>query len=178
MQITGGFLNSRKIKASKSQNVRPTLSKTRQAIFNSLASLIDFNEKSFLDMFAGSAIMSFEAISRGFGDVYTVEKDRKTAQIIRENFANLKLEPNVLVGDSIKLLKKIDKSFDVIYIDPPFDSTLYEHSLSLIKEQRLLNQDGIIMLEHMASRDIDTEGFEVIKIKDYSDIRVTFLKSN
>lgn len=176
MQITGGFLNSRKIKTSKSQNVRPTLSKTRQGIFNSLSSLIDFNEKSFLDMFAGSGIMSFEAISRGFTEVYSVEKDRKTAQIIKDNFANFNLKSNILVGDSIKILKKLDKSFDVIYVDPPYDSTLYEQSLRLIKEKKLIKHNGIIMLEHLDSKNFDIEGFEVIKQKDYSNIMITFLK--
>lgn len=175
MQITGGFLNSRKIITSKSQNVRPTLSKTRQGIFNSLSSLIDFSDKSFLDMFAGSGIISFEAISRGFSEVYTIEKDRKTAQIIKENFINFNLKPNILIGDSIKILKKLDKTFDVIFIDPPYDSDLYEQSLSLIKELGLLKEGGIIVLEHPSSKLFDTNGFEVIKSKDYSDKKITFL---
>lgn len=175
MQITGGFLNSRKIITSKSKDVRPTLSKTRQGIFNSLAALIDFNGKSFLDMFAGSGIMTFEAISRGFSDVCTVEKDRKTAQIIKENFINFNLKSDIIIGDSVKVLKKLDKSFDVIFIDPPYDSDLYEQSLSLIAGSTLLKDEGIILLEHSVLKSFSTKGFSVVKIKDYSDIRITFL---
>ena len=64
MNITGGKLNSRKIKVLEQTNIKPTLSKVRQGIFNSLSTLIDFDGKMFLDMFSGSGIMAFEAYSR------------------------------------------------------------------------------------------------------------------
>ena len=83
MQITGGSFNGRKFIAPKSLSVRPTLSKTRQSVFNILNSLIgNFNDKSFLDMFSGSGIMGLEALSRGFSSVIAVENDFKTAKII------------------------------------------------------------------------------------------------
>ena len=80
MQITGGKYNSRKIKTPEYDNIKPTLSKTRQGIFNALSSLIDFDGKLFIDMFAGSGIMSLEAISRGF-EVISFEKDKKYCRI-------------------------------------------------------------------------------------------------
>ena len=176
MNITGGYLNSRKIKTNKSDNVRPTLSKTRQAVFSSLLSFLgEFNEKSFLDLFAGSAIISFEAISRGFKTVYTVEQDRKTAKIIKDNFEDLKLKPNMTISDAVKFLKTTDKKFDVIFLDPPYDSDLYDKSLKVIKDRNLLKTNGIIILEHKSDKNIDTESFEIVKTKDYSDIRITFL---
>ena len=54
MNITGGKYNSRKVKTAEFENIKPTLSKTRQGIFNALSSLIDFEEKVFVDMFSGS----------------------------------------------------------------------------------------------------------------------------
>lgn len=176
MQITGGFLNSRKIKTAKFENIKPTLSKTRQGLFNALSALIDFEGKSFLDMFSGSAIMSFEAISRGFNPVYSIEKDRKSAAIIKSNFEDFGLDYNLFVGDALKITPKLGVTFDVIFMDPPYQSSLYELSLSLIREKNILNQGGIIVMEHPASKLIDTESFEVVKIKDYADKRVTFVK--
>ena len=70
MIITGGTYKGRKIIAPDENYTRPTLSKVRQGVFNTLFSLIgDFEGKSFLDLFGGSGIMGIEAISRGFDEV-------------------------------------------------------------------------------------------------------------
>ena len=76
MQITGGKYNSRKIKTPDYENIKPTLSKTRQGIFNTLNTMITFDNKVFIDMFAGSGIMGLEALSRGFR-VISMEKTKK-----------------------------------------------------------------------------------------------------
>ncbi len=175
MQITGGFLNSRKIKFIASDSVRPTLSKTRQAFFNSLNSLIDFEGKIFLDMFSGSGIMALEAVSRGFEEVYAIEKDKRNARVILENFKAFKLEPNVFIGDSIKIASKLGKKFDVIFIDPPYDSDLYDKALDIIKSKGMLKANGIIVLEHPIGKNIDFKEFECIKEKEYADKKITFL---
>ena len=78
MQITGGYLKSRKIISPKGTNVRPTLSQIRESIFSILFSLIDFKDKTFLDAFAGSGIMGFEAVSRGFKKAVFIVKNKKT----------------------------------------------------------------------------------------------------
>lgn len=177
MQITGGLLNSRKIKTSNSGNVKPTLSKTRQGVFNSLTSLLGgFSGKSFLDLFAGSAIMSFEAISRGFDEVITVENDRRTANIIKSNFDEFKIDSNLFITDALKFLKKTDIKYDVIFIDPPYDSSLYDSALQLIKEKQLLKDGGVAILEHKRDKLINTNGFKIVKVKDYSDIKITFIE--
>ena len=67
MIITGGKYKGRKILAPDEKITRPTLSKVRQGVFNTLFSMIgEFEEKSFLDLFGGSGIMGLEALSRGF----------------------------------------------------------------------------------------------------------------
>ena len=85
MQITGGIYNSRKVKTPEYENIKPTLSKVRQGIFNSLLTMIEPEGKIFIDMFAGSGIMSLEAISRGFKAI-TFEKDKKTIAAIKQTF--------------------------------------------------------------------------------------------
>lgn len=173
MNITGGKFKGRKITAPDEKITRPTLSKTRESVFNILFSLMDFEEKSFLDLFAGSGIMGLEALSRGFGTCVCMEKNPKTAKILKDNYKTLGLEPILKVGDSLKFLPKLTQKFDVIYIDPPYLSGLYENCLKSIKENNVLNQDGIIILEH--SEDINFEGFCLLKQKTYSQKFVTFL---
>lgn len=174
MNITGGYLKSRKIISPKGENVRPTLSKTRESVFNVLMNLIDFEGASFLDVFAGSGIMGIEALSRGFEHAVFIERDRKTYALLKENFKTLNLSPEIIFGDSLKVLKKLEKSFDVIYLDPPYQMGLYNETINVINEKKLLNENGILILEHLSGEEIELHDFEIIKQKVYSDKTVTF----
>lgn len=176
MNITGGIYKGRKIIAPDEKIVRPTLSKARESIFNVLFSLLgDFKDKSFLDMFAGSGIMGLEALSRGFNNVYACEKNIKVAKIIKDNYMSLGISPNLIIGDSLKSLKKLPNKFDVIYLDPPYFSGIYEDSLKSIKEAGLLKENGIVILEHVQNVDWESLSYNLIKQKTYSNKFITFL---
>ncbi len=177
MQITGGKYNSRKINTPDFDNIKPTLSKTRQGIFNTLSSMIQFENKVFLDLFSGSGIMSLEAISRGF-NVISFEKDKKTALAIKENFKTLNLTANLYFGDALKNILKLNTKADVIFLDPPYDSDLYEKTLDIILNNNILNPDGIIILEHPSDKLINISKFNLIKSKTYGNKQITYLSFN
>ena len=169
MIITAGIYKGRKITAPDEKITRPTLSKTRMGIFNSLYSILgDFEGKTFLDVFGGSGIMGLEALSRGFSSVKVIELNKKSAEIIKKNYGTLNLKPDLIIGDSIKILEKSEEKFDVIYIDPPYKSNLYDKILGLTK-------GNIIVVEH--SENIDFSGFEVLKEKTYGSSKITFLSN-
>lgn len=168
MIITGGKYKGRKILAPDEKITRPTLSKVRQGVFNTLFSLIgDFEGKSFLDVFGGSGIMGLEALSRGFEEVYVFEKNPKIAQILKKNYDNLGLKSNLKIGDSLKLLTKVDKIFDVIYIDPPYYSGIYEEIFDKISVAK------IIIIEHTEILKFNSK-YILIKEKNYGGKRVSF----
>jgi len=225
MNITAGIYKGRKVKTPKGIS-RPTLSKIRESVFNTLFSMMHFEGKCFLDVFAGSGIMGLEALSRGFESALAIEKNPKAAKILKENYANIKLELNIranskpefeqqsrvgsnfapsplegeglgwgalnctqqhktenvlnsprcdlIVGDSLKILPKLSEKFDIIYLDPPYQSGIYEKTLQIIKDHSLLKESGIVILEH--NTEICTEGFNVIKEKKYSNKLITFLQ--
>lgn len=173
MIITAGIYKGRKVKAPDEKITRPTLSKAREGIFNTLFSMMDFRRKSFLDMFAGSGIMGLEALSRGFENVLAIEKNHSAAKILKENYETIKIKPNLLIGDSLK--QKLTEKFDVIYIDPPYFSGIYEECLKKIKENSLLKENGVVILEHVSDINWSDFGFELIKQKKYSNKFVTFL---
>ncbi|MBQ3311541.1 16S rRNA (guanine(966)-N(2))-methyltransferase RsmD [bacterium] len=166
MNITAGKYKGRKILAPDEKITRPTLSKVRMAVFNTLQALIDFENASFLDMFAGSGIMGLEALSRGFKKVLAIEQNPKVLKILNENYKLLNIRPNILRGDSLKIVP--NEFFDVIYIDPPYYAGIYEKILSI------LPKSNIVIIEHTV--DIDFKGFEIIKQKKYGDKKVTYLK--
>lgn len=170
MNITAGKFKGQKIIAPDEKITRPTLSKVRMSIFNTLQAMIDFDGSSFLDMYAGSGIMALEAVSRGFSKAVAIEKHPKVIQVIKNNYKKFQNAPELIMGDSLKVTEKMDKKFDVIYIDPPYFAGIYEQSLKSIKHL----VEEIVILEHV--NEIDTSGYEIIKQKKYGDKYITFLK--
>ncbi len=166
MIITAGIYKGRKIIAPDEKITRPTLSKVRMGVFNTLFSIMgEFENKTFLDVFAGSGIMGLEALSRGFKLVKGFEKNPKVFEILKKNYSNLNIKPNIILGDSLKLLKK-ESDFDVIYIDPPYKSGIYLDVINLIN-------NGLIILEH--DEILNLSDFNLIKQKNYGGKFVSFL---
>ena len=171
MIITGGRYKGRKIQAPDEKITRPTLSKVRQGVFNTLFSMTgNFEDKNFLDLFGGSGVMGLEALSRGFKEVVVFEKNPKVAQIIKKNYSTLGLTPELKIGDSLKLLDKTNNNFDIIYIDPPYYSGIYEEVFNLLNKKIL--KSTIIIAEH--SEPLNVENFTLIKEKNYGGKLVSF----
>lgn len=173
MNITAGKFKGQKILAPDEKITRPTLSKVRMSVFNTLQAIIDFDGKSFLDMFSGSGIMALEAASRGFSKVIAIEKHPKVISVIKNNFKKylaLDFELNLVQGDCLKLVPKSSETYDVIYIDPPYYSGVYEDALKSVKNV----VGNIVILEHVT--DVNFDGYEIIKQKKYGDKFITFLK--
>lgn len=174
MNITAGKYKGQKVIAPDENITRPTLSKVRMSVFNTLQSMIDFEGASFLDMFSGSGIMALEALSRGFTSVVLIEKNKKVYNVIKSNIKKYEKDNDIklFLGDSLKLCQKMSYIPDVIYIDPPYYSGVYEDSLLSVKDIA----SGIVILEHVV--DVDFIGFDVLKQKKYGDKLITFLKKS
>ena len=173
MNITAGKFKGQKIKAPDENITRPTLSKIRMSIFNTLQGMIDFESASFLDMYAGSGIMALEAVSRGFDYAVAIEKHPAVLPVIKSNYkkylnsSDYKLK--LLNGDSTKIVKRLNEKFDVIYIDPPYYLGIYEQSLKAIKPIT----KGVVVLEHV--NNVNFGEYTIIKQKHYGDKIITFL---
>lgn len=173
MNITAGIYRGQRITAPDENITRPTLSKVRMSVFNTLQAMVDFEGSGFLDMYAGSGIMGLEALSRGFSKVVSIEKNKKVYWVIKSNFKKYESDNDLklILGDSLKVCSKLNDKFDVIYVDPPYFSGVYEDSLKSVKNIC----GGLVILEHII--DVDFEGYEVIKQKKYGDKYITFLKN-
>lgn len=170
MNITGGKFNGRVIKAPDANLARPTLSKIRMAVFNTLYSQLgSFEGKTFLDVYSGSGIMGLEAISRGFEKAVGIEKNKTVLEIVKNNYKTLGIESNLILGDSLKVLKRFEEQrFDIIYIDPPYLSGIYEKTLSLLPDFE------IAVVEH--SEEVDFSGFKIIQSKNYGGKQISYIK--
>lgn len=177
MQLTGGQFKNTKL--TTPAGARPTLSMVREGIFNILFSNFDnFENKKFLDAFAGSGIMALEAYSRGF-KVLAIEKNNKIFRETRENFKKLKIDNSILLYDFEKFIKSTKETFDIIYLDPPWDIN-YEKFIDFSMEK--INNDGLLIIESDDKNKIDftifeNENFEIIKDKNYGRCRIVILKA-
>ena len=118
MKILSGIYKGMHIKTSLKQNYRPTQTKVRKSIFDSLGSLEDY---SVLDLFSGTGILGFESASRGASSVVFVEKNAFIYKMLKTNASlfyngNFKIKRN----DAIRFLKN-SGSFDLIFADPPYN---------------------------------------------------------
>ena len=167
MIITAGIYKGRKIIAPDERITRPTLSKIRMGVFNTLYSIMgDFEGKTFLDVFGGSGIMGLEALSRGFSKVIVFEKNKSAFNIIKRNYDSLGIKANIKLGDSLKLIENLSEVFDAAYIDPPYESGIYEKAVKKTPAK-------IIIAEH--SNIINFDGVQIIKQKIYSGKFISFL---
>lgn len=96
----------------------------------------------------------------------------------KQNLKNLSLQAKVVTGDVCKLLSKNWERFDLILLDPPYQSQLYTPVLKQIAKFDLLNDDGIIVCEHFKSGEFDYKPFKVIDEKRYGTIMLTFLQKD
>ena len=114
MNISGGKFKGQRVIAPDERITRPTLSKVRMGFFNTLFSILgDFDNLSFLDVYSGSGVMGLEAISRGFKTVTSFELNKKSAIILKKNYENLGLKPDLIVGNALNLIPKLQSKYDV-----------------------------------------------------------------
>lgn len=162
MYIVGGKFKHQRLFAPKSNLTRPTSSKLREALFNICQNYIA--DADFLDLFAGSGAMGLEAISRGARSATFVEISREAVRIIKRNIENLKVEQQceVLCGQVLALLKLLERhnrQFDIIYVDPPYNTKIdiagellmySEWMIRSIDENSLLKPGGTLFIEEDA----------------------------
>ena len=139
-KIISGSLKGRKFFFKDSDGLRPTSGKARETLFNWLQ--FEIANKTILDPFAGTGALGIEAISRGSGKVFFIEKDFKTHKILESNLKLLESDRYQLSNqDSLKYLEKVKLlPFDLIFLDPPFNQQLIPSILSLISNKILLIQ--------------------------------------
>ncbi len=154
MRITGGQARGRVIRSPASADVRPTASKTRQALFNILSDKVD--SANFLEIFAGSGLIGLEALSRGAASLTAIEHNRKLASNIRDITHKMGYQANVLACDFRSGIKAIaGKKFDIVFADPPYKTDYAQIVLTQFDQSDLLETNAIIVIEHAKDTCLD-----------------------
>ena len=131
VRIIGGKFRSRIVRFPDASPIRPTPDRVRETLFNWLGQRLDGLD--CLDLFAGSGALGFEALSRGARRVVMVERDRAIARGLRESASLLQAEgAEVVEDDALAYLGRAGDSFDVAFVDPPYESDLAKRALALL----------------------------------------------
>lgn len=158
MYIVGGKYKKRALVAPKSDLVRPTTSQTRESVFNICQLTIEGAQ--FLDLFAGSGAMGLEALSRGAEHATFVENNKQALIAIKQNIQALGVEKQTTVMhlSVLQALQKLalhKKTFDVIYVDPPYGKGLCESVITFLDQHPLLNEGGTLFIEDASLKEPD-----------------------
>jgi len=145
LRIIAGQFRSRKILFSEEAGLRPTHNRIRETVFNWLTPIIE--NSVCLDAFAGSGAMGFEALSRGAKHVTFCDISKTVIDTLQENAATLKIKnANFLLCNFLQE-NKMQKKFDIIFLDPPFEKNILLTACALLEIKNLLNPHAQIYLE-------------------------------
>lgn len=176
MRVISGLLRGLKLESLPGLDTRPTLDRVKEALFSML---FDKPADSVgLDLFAGSGALGIELLSRYGKECTFVDASKDAIKVINTNIKKGRLEGKAHIEqrDALAFLKSTTKKFDVIFLDPPYASGLYEDVLSIIKERGILSPRGVITCECDAGYSMECRGFDIIKDKTYGKIRLYVLE--
>ena len=182
MRIVGGKLRGLKLETPEGQDVRPTLDRARETLFNILVhsswgegGLSPIQDAKVLDVFAGTGALGLEALSRGAASVTFIEKQPHS---LKQNIKAAKL-PSLclLVEADATVLPKASRQHDLAFLDPPFNQGLLPAALRSLVDQSWLAKGALVVAEADAKeQNVFPNGFSALKEKRIGRINFHFLR--
>jgi len=180
MRVVGGSLRGRALATPKSQSIRPTADRLREALFNILIHTYDdpIGGARVLDLFAGTGALGIEALSRGAAFALFVDESAEARALLRENLAALGLGgvSRIFRRDAARLGPAHPvEPFALAFLDPPYGQNLAAKALASAREGGWLVPDALILVEEATeSQFAAPEGFTELERRAYDDTQIIF----
>ncbi len=179
MRVAGGRAGGIELRAPSGRLVRPTTSLTRQAIFSMLESS-GCSCEIVLDLFAGTGALGIEALSRGAAWCDFVDRSHDCCSVIRQNLAKTGFADlaGVYCIAASRATEVLERQYDVIFLDPPYDEPSTDRLLSVLSTSRLLAPDALMVVSHGNRHPLsDTYGpLTVWKKRRYGDSHISIYR--
>ena len=184
MRIISGSFKGKKILEPKDNNTRPLKDLTKESIFNVIKHSnkfkIDLSNSYILDLFSGVGSFGIECLSIGVKKVIFIENYKGVLPVLKKNLLSLNSNQNYKIIEkniyNENLFLELNHKFDIIFLDPPYKDKNLENLLNEIKDQKILNINGIIIL-HRHKKEVDSfpSSFKIIEQKVYGISKIIFL---
>lgn len=175
MRVISGSARGRRLKELQGMDTRPTTDKVKESMFNIIQ--FELEGRRVLDLFGGTGQLGLEALSRGAVHCTFVDQRRDAVALVRENAAvcGFQDRARVVQGDALSFLASCGEKFDVIFLDPPYQTDLLERSMEAIARFDILNEHGIIVCESAADKVLPplAPPYELGREYRYGKIRLT-----
>lgn len=157
MRIISGKFKGRRIIAPKNLPVRPTTDLSKESLFNILNHQFTFRELRVLDLFSGTGNISYEFASRGAEPIVSVDTDYGCVNFIKKTAQQFEMDITPIKSDVYKFLERTKTKYDIIFADPPYDFTQdqFEKIVKMVFEHELLEDDGMLIIEHSPHTKMD-----------------------
>lgn len=182
MRIVGGEFRGRALATPRSNAIRPTTDRTREAVFNVLAHNYadELKNARVLDLFAGTGALGLEALSRGASACIFIEESAEGRGLIRTNVEDMGLQGRTKIfrrdATSLGTVGTI-APFNLVFADPPYGKGLAERALLSAVAGGWLIPEALVVVEEAASSPfLPPSGFSLLDRRDYGDTTVAICK--
>ena len=171
IKVLAGKYKNRKLKYFKFNNVRPTQSRVKKSLFDTL---VNIENRRVLDLFCGVGTLGIEALSRGAKSVTFVDNNSNAINILKKNLSLLSINDNFSIeySDVMKFLKKNEKLYDIIIADPPYNRFSLFDFMPFVTN--ILDVNGVFCYE-THSREVTTE--LDVKVKKFGNTQLIFWRN-
>ena len=185
MRVIGGKYKGLKLLPPDSTKIRPTSDRFKESLFAIITSnkyKINIDSCNVLDICSGTGSLGIESLSRGAISVYFIDKDHRSINLIYKNISKLNIDNKfenkikIIKDEATKALKNIKKIFQIVLMDPPYNTNITEKCLFKLKELNLINQDSYIFIESSKVEDFNYDGYQILDIKLYGNSKLTILR--
>lgn len=185
MRVIGGKFKGLKLMPPNDLGIRPTSDRLKEALFSILDSKkynINIHNSSVIDICSGTGALGIEALSRGAKEVCFIDKDIKSIRIIQKNTSKLninhedKIFINIVKDEVTNALQKINSIYDIVLIDPPYNTNIINETLQDLKNYNLIKTHSYIFAESSNAEIFDFNGYELLDTKKYGKSKLTILK--
>jgi 16S rRNA (guanine966-N2)-methyltransferase len=176
VRIISGIHKGKVLNPPKGLPTRPTTDFAKTGLFNILSNKIDFENTRVLDLCCGTGNISFEFASRGATNITCVDMHAACLKFISATAKALNFSGfTTFKADMFKFIEKTEEKFDLIFIDPPYAEERIEYLSDSIFNRNLLNEDGLLIIEHGGKTDLSAKkGF--IEKRNYGNVNFSIFR--
>lgn len=146
MRVIAGTARNRKLNTLEGEDVRPTIERTKEAIFSAIQ--FEIEGTNVLDLFAGSGQLGIEALSRGAESATFVDSSKQSIEVVRKNVSSVGFDAQskIVTAQAETFVKTVREKFHIAFLDPPYSRGILQNILPEV--EKIMADGGIIVCEH------------------------------